>query len=59
MDDLSSQLPQFKEYTVDFKLRQFRKVSHFPLAITFIDFDSPEGQKLMEEYEEYLLMFEP
>jgi hypothetical protein len=52
-------LPEFEGYTVDFKLRQFRKVSYDPLEIIFIDFDTQEGRELMDKYEEYLWFFEP
>jgi len=39
-------LPVFRGYTVDERLRQFRKVplNGWP---EFIDFDSPEGQRLL------------
>ena len=44
------QLPTFKGYTIDVKLRQFRKVSHGEQPnIDFIDFDSERGQQLLEE----------
>ena len=46
------QLPTFNEYTVDVRLRQFRRVTvngenH---SIEFIDFDSDEGQELLEVF---------
>ena len=41
-------LPTFKGYTVDRRLKQFRKAElGEPLA--FIAFDSEEGQRLLEE----------
>jgi hypothetical protein len=45
------ELQTFKGYTVDFRLRQFRKV---PLDAwpEFIEFDSPEGQELCDEMHE-------
>lgn len=46
------ELPKFKGYTVDEKLRQFRKVDKGKPSIDFVDFDSDEGSKLLEEYEE-------
>jgi len=46
-------LPTFKGYTVDIRLKQFRKVSP-GLKIRFIDFDSPKGNKLLAEYIETL-----
>lgn len=39
-------LPVWKGYTIDFRLREFRKVEH----MEFIPFDSPKGMKLMEQY---------
>lgn len=45
------ELQIFKGYTVDFKLRQFRKIplDEWP---EFIEFDSPEGEKLCYEMHE-------
>jgi hypothetical protein len=37
---------------VDDRLRQFRKVDHNKPSIDFVDFDSNEGEKLLEEMEE-------
>jgi len=45
-------LPEFKGYTVDERLKQFRKVDHNKPSIDFVDFDSEEGEKLLAEYEE-------
>ena len=45
------ELQTFKGYTVDFKLRQFRKVPLDALP-EFIEFDSPEGQELCAEMHE-------
>ncbi len=44
-------LPVFKGYTVDERLRQFRKVSRRPAgpSIAFIDFDSLQGQRLLRQ----------
>lgn len=50
METTPKKLPEFKGYTVDFRLRQFRKVEHKNKRIIFIDFDSKEGKKLLEEY---------
>ena len=44
-------LPTFKGYTIDFRLREFRKVE-YPNPIEFIPFDSPEGRNLLKEMEE-------
>lgn len=46
------QLPVFKGFTVDTRLRQFRRVR--VQQIEFIDFDSEEGEKLLLEYIESL-----
>lgn len=48
------ELPKFKGYTVDERLKQFRKVdrSKPTPSIDFLDFDSEEGKGLLEEYEE-------
>ena len=45
-------LPEFRGYTVDERLRQFRKVDMKKPSIDFVDFDSEEGEKLLEEMEE-------
>jgi hypothetical protein len=42
------QLPTFQGYTVDMRLRQFRKVEGHE-SIEFIEFDSPEGHQIMKE----------
>jgi hypothetical protein len=46
------QLLKFKGYTVDEKLRQFRKVDIEKPDIDFVEFESEEGQELLAEYEE-------
>jgi len=46
---MTIKLPEFKGYTVDVKLKQFRKVSK-EKGIKFIDFDSSEGDKLLAGY---------
>ena len=43
------ELPKFKGHTVDERLRQFRKVDMDKPSIDFVDFDSEEGQELLEE----------
>jgi hypothetical protein len=47
------ELPKFKGYTVDIRLREFRIVTGdaetHTYDIEFISFDSPKGQKLLEE----------
>jgi len=47
-------LPEFKGYTVDERLKQFRKVDRDKPSIEFLDFDSEEGQELLAQYEESL-----
>jgi len=42
------ELPKFKGYTVDERLKEFRKVE-YGKSIEFIPFDSPQGQELLEE----------
>ena len=46
------QLPTYNGYTVDKRLRQFRRV-HPNTSIDFIEFDSAEGQELLDEMGEY------
>lgn len=41
-------LPIFKGYTVDVRLKQFRKVNK--KQIEFLDFDSVKGEILLSEY---------
>ena len=41
-------LPEFKGYTVDERLREFRKVVHGK-SIEFVDFDSKKGMKLLKK----------
>ena len=45
-------LPTFQGYTVDTRLRQFRKIDR--KNIRFIDFYSNEGEKLLLKYIESL-----
>jgi len=46
------QLPIFKGYTIDVRLRQFRKV--IGQKIIFIEFDSEKGENLLSKYIESL-----
>ncbi|MFH1664076.1 MAG: hypothetical protein ABH986_04695, partial [archaeon] len=41
-------LPVFRGFTVDLRLRQFRKVTK-KRELIFIDFDSPEGDQLLAD----------
>jgi hypothetical protein len=45
-DNEPYQLPTFKGYTVDTRLREFRKAT-FGEKLEFISFDSPEGKELL------------
>jgi hypothetical protein len=44
------QLPIFEGYTLDFRLRQFRKFDKEKFKMEFIDFDSKKGQILLIRY---------
>jgi hypothetical protein len=41
-------LPTFKGYTVDLRLREFRRAIP-DVVLDFVPFDSPEGKKLLNE----------
>jgi len=47
-------LPEFKGYTIDFRLGQFRKVDIKNQTIEFIDFSSQKGRILLTDYYEKL-----
>ena len=48
------ELPTFNGWTIDARLRQFRKVSRGESPeIEFIDFNSEQGQELLAEMQEY------
>jgi len=52
------ELPTFNGYTIDARLRQFRKVERGENPkIEFIDFDSEEGRELLEEMQGYFTEF--
>ena len=44
-------LQTFKQYTIDFRLKEFREADREKGIFRSIPFDSEEGQKLLEEYE--------
>lgn len=44
-------LADFGGYTVDFRLREFRKVDHENARIDFVAFESTKGQRLLKEME--------
>jgi predicted DsbA family dithiol-disulfide isomerase len=46
-----NKLPMWKEWTIDMRLKQFRRVGKDgALGIEFVDFDSDDGKRLMIEY---------
>ena len=45
-------LPTFKGYTVDMRLREFRRAIP-DVTLDFIPFNSPEGKKLLEELKSF------
>ena len=45
-------LPTFKGYTVDLRLREFRRAIP-DVTLEFIRFDSPEGMELLEELQSF------
>ena len=47
-------LREFERYTIDFRLRQFRKINLNELA-EFIDFSSEKGRKLLLKMHERVL----
>jgi len=47
-----NKLPSFKGYTIDKRLREFRKVDLSIPSIEFISFDSKKGQKLLRDLNE-------
>src|SRR5687768_12843181 len=58
-DVQSYQLPTFKGYTVDMRLREFRKAT-LGEKIEFIPFNSPEGKKLfadLKSFAEKVILF--
>lgn len=48
---MAYKLPNFRGYTVDEMLRQFRKIDINGFNIESIDFDSEKGQQLLAEIE--------
>ncbi len=48
---MPKKLPTFKGHTVDYRLREFRKVDRSQPSIEFVPFNSEEGQKLLRELE--------
>ena len=50
--EMVTKLPEFKGYTVDERLKQFRKVDHDKPSIEFVEFNSEKGKKLLDEYED-------
>lgn len=48
--DSPYKLPEFNGYTVDFRLKEFRRVV-YGKSIKFIAFESNEGKKLLQKME--------
>ena len=46
-----TKLPEFKGYTIDERLKQFRKVDREKPSIEFVEFNSEKGKKLLDEYD--------
>ena len=44
------ELPVFRGYTVDVRLRQFRKADAVKRMIEFVDFESEQGEELLSAY---------
>lgn len=47
------ELPTFRGFTVDPRLKEFRKVERQKGGIKFIPFNSPMGLELLDEMREY------
>jgi len=45
-----NKLPTYKGYVVDYRLREFR-LMHYPDKSEFISFTSPQGFKMLNDYE--------
>ncbi len=52
--ELFRKLPELEGYTVDFRLRQFRKLDKKKLKMEFIDFNSKKGKYLLLKYEKLI-----
>ena len=48
------QLPTFKGYTIDMRLREFRK-ANIGEEIEFVPFDSPEGKELLGRLKQFAI----
>lgn len=48
--DSPRKLPEFNGYTVDLRLREFRKIK-YGKSIEFISFESRKGKKLLQKME--------
>ncbi len=46
---MANQLPIFKGYTVDIRLKEFRRIE-YGKRLKFIRFDSPKGDRLLEQF---------
>jgi hypothetical protein len=55
--DSPFELPTYRGFTIDKRLRQFRQVKQ-DYQIEFIEFDSEQGQELLEEMSEYFIFLQ-
>ena len=56
----ATMLPTFKGYTVDLRLKEFRRAIP-DVTLEFIPFNSPESKKLLEELKSFaqeIILFE-
>lgn len=47
------ELPTFRGFTVDPRLKEFRKVDRLKGGLEFVPFNSPKGLELLDEMREY------
>lgn len=52
MTEMPRKLPVFEGYTVDERLREFRRVKREDGLIEVIPFESPKGRKILERMRE-------
>lgn len=48
------QLPTFRGYVIDNRLREFRRIAWGPLTDWIVPFESPKGKRLREAYRRFL-----
>ena len=57
MNDVPFELPVFRGFTVDARLREFRKAGR-EVGIEFVPFDSKKGRELLAELMVYSLVLD-